>query len=78
MDNGHTLLQITQPEGFAEIQKFLDASFPSLEEKVKAVPAYTTVSAALKGYLANCRFPQCTPSQYYLEALGLNAAAAGR
>jgi hypothetical protein len=78
MDNNHTLLQITQPEGFADIQRFLDANFTSLEDKVKAVPGYAGVSAALQQYLANCRFRQCTPSKYYLEALGLNAAAAGR
>ena len=34
--------------------------------------------AELKQYLANCHFQQCTPSKYYLEALGLNDAAAGR
>ena len=78
MDNNHTLLQISPPSGFADVAKFLDARFPGLEEKVKAAPAYTVVSAALKQYLANCRFQQCAPSPYYFEALGLNAAAAGR
>ena len=78
MDDNHTLLQITPPEDFYKIQKFLDASFSSLEDKVKAAPAYAVVSAALKQYLANCHFQQCTPSKYYLEALGLNDAAAGR
>jgi hypothetical protein len=78
MNNNHTLLQISPPAGFADIVKFLDASFPGLEEKVKAAPAYAVVSAALKQYLANCRFQQCSPSPYYFEALGINPATAGR
>jgi enterochelin esterase-like enzyme len=74
MDNDHDLLRITQPAGFSEIQKFLDATFPTLDAKIKAAPPYAVASAALKQYLVNCRFENCTPSKYYLEALGLNVA----
>lgn len=71
MDNDHTLLKVSQPGGFDKIQKFLDASYPTLAEKTKAAPAYGIVSPALKQYLVNCRFQNCTSSGYYLKALGL-------
>ena len=75
MDNDHDLLQITQPAGFDQIQKFLNASFPTLDAKIKAAPDYAVASKALKEYLVNCRFANCTPSRYYTDALGLGQAA---
>jgi hypothetical protein len=75
MDNDHDFLKITQPAGFDQIQKFLNADFPTLEAKVKAAPDYAVASAALSQYLVNCRFRNCTPSKYYFEALGLREPA---
>ena len=78
MNDDHTLLRVSQPAGFAEIQRFLDADFISLEEKVKAVPEYTVVSPALKSFINNSRFQQCKASSYYLEALGLRNTTGNR
>ena len=72
MDNTRGIVTFKQPSTYHLVSTFADTTRTSFEEIRKFRPANAAeVQKALDGFLSNCLFPNCTPNNGYIQALGL-------
>jgi aryl-phospho-beta-D-glucosidase BglC (GH1 family) len=71
MNNNRGIVQVKKPAHWKLISTYSEACFKGWEDKVKRWPDKDSVHAACRDFLENIRYANCTPSEFYLKALGL-------
>jgi len=71
LNNDHCLLKIDKPENWDQITAFTNGFYHEREAKIIAHPGWEVTGPAMEDFLENIKFENCTPSDYYKEALEL-------
>jgi endoglucanase len=71
MNNDHCLMKIRKPENLDLISGYANGCYCTMEEKVTARPDLQKSREALDRFLENIKFENCSPSEYYFSALGI-------
>lgn len=72
MNNTSGMVTFQQPQDYYLVSTFADTTRRSFEEIRTMRPANAiSVKKALDDFLSNCLFPNCSPNNGYINALGL-------